>query len=190
LVVTAASCQGDSDDRDDEQAAHTSPVSRLIPQVMPPIDIKAPPEDATKTSSGLAVKKLTARDGGPQARRGDTVMVHYTGWRQRTGETFFTTQGSSQPLTLDVEHSAPAFSEALQLLRKGEKAVLWVPPSESAPEALVYEVEVIDVVPPPQVAKQPMTRDRDKNQASGSAGSNATARSDTALTRRIEAGRR
>ncbi|HSS02571.1 MAG TPA: hypothetical protein VLM79_36170 [Kofleriaceae bacterium] len=29
----------------------------------------------------------------------------------------------------------------------------WVPPSESAPEALVYEVEVLDVVTPPQVAK-------------------------------------
>lgn len=152
-MVAAASCQGDADDRDDEQSAQTSSVSRLIPQVMPPIDITAPPDDATKTSSGLAVKKLTARDGGAQTRRRDTVMVHYTGWRQRTGETFFTTKGSSQPLTLDVEHAAPAFSEALQLLRKGEKAVLWVPPSESTPEALVYEVEVIDVVSPEAVKR-------------------------------------
>ena len=155
LVVAAGSCQGDSDDRDDEQPAQTNPVRRLIPQVMPPIDIKTPPEDAMKTSSGVAVKKLTARDGGTQARRGDTVMVHYTGWRQRTGETFFTTKGNSQALTLDVEHSASAFSEALQLLRKGEKAVLWVPPSESTPEALVYEVEVVEVMSPPQVAKRP-----------------------------------
>jgi FKBP-type peptidyl-prolyl cis-trans isomerase len=82
-------------------------------------------------------------------------MVHYTGWRQRTGETFFTTKGIGQPLALDVEHAAPAFGEALQILHKGEKAVLWVPPSESTPEALVYEVEVVDVVSPPQVAKQP-----------------------------------
>jgi hypothetical protein len=183
LVVAAASCQGDSDDRDDEQAAHTSPLSRLIPQVMPPIDIKAPPEDAMKTSSGLAVKRLTARDGGAQARRGDTVMVQYTGWRQRTGETFFTTKGSSQPLTLDVEHSAPAFSEALQLLRKGEKAVLWVPPSESTPEALVYEVEVIDVVPPPQVAKQPVAGDNSQSKATSTSDGATQVRSEAAPVR-------
>jgi FKBP-type peptidyl-prolyl cis-trans isomerase len=155
LVGAAAACQGDSNDRDEEKPAQASPLSRLIPQITPPIDIKAPPEDAAKTSSGLAVKKLTARDGGTQARRGDTVMVHYTGWRQRTGETFFTTQGNSQPLSLDVDHAAPAFSEALQLLHKGEKVVLWVPPSEEAAEPLVYEIEVVDVMSPPQVARPP-----------------------------------
>jgi hypothetical protein len=154
LMITclaAASCQGDADDHDGDPQASTSPLSRLIPQVAPPIDIKAPPEDAMKTSTGLAVKKLTARDGGAQAKRGDAEMVHYTGWRQRTGETFFTTKRNSQALMLDVEHAAPAFREVLQLLRKGEKAILWVPPSESAPETLVYEVEVVDVVPPPKV---------------------------------------
>ena len=150
-LVGAAACQGDSDDRDEEKPAQASPLSRLVPQVAPPIDIKAPPEDATKTASGLAVKKLTTRDGGAQARRGDTVMVHYTGWRQRTGETFFTTKGIGQALSLDVEHAAPAFREALQLLHKGEKAVLWVPPTESTPEALVYEIEVTEVVSPPPV---------------------------------------
>jgi peptidylprolyl isomerase len=154
LVGAAAACQGDSNDPGDEEPAHASPLSRLIPQVTPPIDIKAPPEDAAKTASGLAVKKLTTRNSGAQARRGDTVMVHYTGWRQRTGETFFTTKGIGQPLSLDVEHAAPAFGEALQLLRKGEKAVLWVPPSESTPEALVYEIEVTEVVSPPQGPKQ------------------------------------
>ena len=50
-----------------------------------------------------------------------------------------------------VEHAAPAFREALQLLHKGEKAVLWVPPSDSTQETLVYEVELVDVVPPPVV---------------------------------------
>jgi hypothetical protein len=169
--VAGAACQGDSSEREDEEPARTSPLSRLIPQVMPPIDIKTPPEDATKTASGLAVKKLTAREAGTQARRGDTVMVHYTGWRQRTGETFFTTTGIGQPLSLDVEHAAPAFREALQLLRKGEKAVLWVQPSESAPEALVYAVEVIDVVSPPQVAKQTARGERTDRKAPGAGAS-------------------
>jgi hypothetical protein len=60
LVSTA--CQGDSSDRDDEQPATASAVSRLIPQVIPPLDIKAAPDDAAKTASGLAYKKLTARN--------------------------------------------------------------------------------------------------------------------------------
>jgi hypothetical protein len=151
LVWTAC---GDSNDRDDEQPAAASPASQLIPQVMPPLDISKPPDDAEKTSSGLAYKKLTASNSGAPAQRGDTVLVHYTGWRQRTGQTFFTTKGISQPMALDVAHASPGFSEALQLLRKGEKAVLWVPPNEATPEALIYEVEVIDVVSPPQVAKR------------------------------------
>jgi hypothetical protein len=147
--VAAVACQGDADDRDDKEPAHPSSLSQLVPQISPPIDIKTPPEDAATTASGLAVKKLTVRESGAKARRGDTVMVHYTGWRQRTGETFFTTNGNSQPLSLDVEHAAPAFSEALQLLHKGEKVVLWVPPSDSTAEPLVYEIELIEITAPP-----------------------------------------
>jgi FKBP-type peptidyl-prolyl cis-trans isomerase len=84
------------------------------------------------------------------------VLVHYTGWRQRTGETFFTTKGTSQPMALDVAHAAPGFGEALQLLRKGERAVLWVPPAQGTDqgtETLVYEVEVVDIVAAPKIAR-------------------------------------
>jgi hypothetical protein len=187
LVGAAAACQGDSNDRGDEEAAQASPLSRLIPQVAPPIDIKAPPEDAPRTASGLAIKKLTTRDGGAQARRGDTVMVSYTGWRQRTGETFFTTKGIGQPLSLDVDHAAPAFREALQLLHKGEKAVLWVPPTESAPEALVYEIELVEVISPPQVVKQAKDGDGGERKSTGSASGNAaSARAEAAPARSIE----
>jgi hypothetical protein len=153
LVWIASACQGD---RDDEELASgsASPASRLIPQMMPPLDLKAPPDDATKTASGLAVKKLTERAAGAQAQRSDTVLLHYTGWRRRTGETFFTTKGVSQPMALDVAHAAPGFSEAVQMLRKGEKAVVWVPPGQGTSETLVYEVEVVDIVSPPAVVKR------------------------------------
>jgi hypothetical protein len=76
--VAAAAYQGHSNGPGNEEPAHASPSSRLIPQVTPPIDIKAPPGDAARTASGLAVKKLTTRDSGALARRGNTVMVHYT----------------------------------------------------------------------------------------------------------------
>jgi hypothetical protein len=157
LVWTASACQGDSNERDDDQPSPASPAIRLIPQVMPPLDIKAPPDDAAKTASGLPYKKLTASRTGALAQRGDTVLVHYTGWRQRTGETFFTTKGNSQPMTLDVAHAQPGFSEALQVLRKGEKAVLWLPPNETTPETLVYEIELVDVVSPSAAEQRPST---------------------------------
>ena len=143
LVWAASACQ---DDRDEQEQASASPASRLIPQMLPPVDLKAPPDDASKTASGLAYKKLTSRDAGAPPQRSDTVLVHYTGWRQRTGETFFTTKVINQPMALDVGHAAPGFGEALQLLRKGETAMLWVPPGVGTGETLVYEIEIVDIV--------------------------------------------
>src|SRR5262249_14179186 len=82
---------------------------------------------------------------------------NYTGWRQSTGETFFTNQGRGQPMPLKLSQAAPGFTEAMQLLHTGEKAVLWMPPdigyktppSEGKPETLVYEVELVEVQPAP-----------------------------------------
>lgn len=151
--LAAPACQ---DDRDDDPASASSasptPLSRLIPQILPPLDLQSPPEDAAKTSSGLAYKKLASRGTGALPARTDKVLVQYTGWRQRTGETFFTTKGNSEPMTLDIAHSAPGFSEALQLLRKGEKAVLWVPSDPGSSEPLVYEIELVDIVTPAPAA--------------------------------------
>jgi peptidylprolyl isomerase len=70
-------------------------------------------------------------------------------------------------MPLNLTQAAPGFVEAMQLLHKGEKAMLWIPPeigyrtppAAGKPEMLVYEVEVVDVtpapVPPDDVAKPP-----------------------------------
>jgi FKBP-type peptidyl-prolyl cis-trans isomerase len=141
LVLAASACNDDADD----EPAEAPTARRLIQQVPPPLDLKEPPKDAMKTASGLIYRKVTARHAGEAAKRGDTVMVRYTGWRQGTGETFFTTRGSADALGIDVAYAAPRFGEALQQLRKGEKAVLWMPPGEGTSETLVYEVEVVDI---------------------------------------------
>jgi peptidylprolyl isomerase len=130
-----------------------------IEQVTPPVDVKAPPSDATKTATGLIYKKLATNESGALIKRNDTVMIHYTGWRQRSGETFFTTRGREQPMPLNLSQTAPGFTEALQLLRTGEKAMLWIPPeigyksppTSGEPETLVYQVEVADVAPAPAI---------------------------------------
>ena len=87
------------------------------------------------------------------------MLIHYTGWRQASGETFFTNLGRGQPMPLNLAQTAPGFTEALQLLHQGEKAMLWMPPDigYKAPppagkaETLVYEVEVVEVQPAPAI---------------------------------------
>jgi FKBP-type peptidyl-prolyl cis-trans isomerase len=162
LLLGLVACQRS---RDDKQPATTSSsvgagVARSRnEQVTPPFDVKTPPADATKTASGLIYKKLVANDTGAQPRRNDTVLINYTGWRQSTGDTFFSNHKTGQPMPLNLMQAAPGFTEALQLLRKGEKAVLWVPaaigyktpPTQGTPEALVYEVEVVDITPAPAI---------------------------------------
>jgi hypothetical protein len=147
LIVGSVACGTDEPPEDGVgSAAKPSGPRRVIEQIAPPMDLKEPPVDATNTASGLVYKKLKDNDRGARAGRRDTTLVHYTGWRQRTGETFFSTRARGQPISIDVAHAAPGFSEALQVLHKGEKAVLWVPPSQGTAEPLVYEVEVVDVV--------------------------------------------
>lgn len=128
-------------------------------QVAPPVDIdlKRPPGDATKTASGLIYKKLEVNASGQTPKRNDTVMINYTGWRQATGDTFFTNEGRGEPMPLNLSQTAPGFTEAMQQLRTGEKAVLWMPPDigyktpPPNPETLVYLVDVVEIRPAPPV---------------------------------------
>lgn len=129
-------------------------------QVQPPLDLQNPPIDAQKTKTGLVYKKLTSVPDAPAPKRNDTVLITYTGWRQSTGETFYSNRGKGQPMPLALSNTAPGFTEALQLVKKGERAMLWLPPeigykgappAGTAPETLVYEVEIVDIVPAPAV---------------------------------------
>jgi FKBP-type peptidyl-prolyl cis-trans isomerase len=128
-------------------------------QVPPPFDLKTPPADAVKTASGLVYKKLVSNAAGVSPRRNDTAMINYTGWRQSTGDTFFTNEGRGQPMPLYLSKTAPGFTEGLQLLHTGEKAVLWMPPdigyktppAEGKAETLVYQVELTEVLPAPPI---------------------------------------
>jgi FKBP-type peptidyl-prolyl cis-trans isomerase len=150
-VLTAAACHEDQDHDSPEPHA----ARKLIPQIAPPLDLKRPPADATKTSSGLIYTKLAASETGAAVQRGDTVLVHYTAWSQRTGDTFFTTKVRGQPIALDLTHAAAGFQEALPLLRRGEKMMMWVPPAKRMSDTLVYEVEIVEILPPEEtVAKQ------------------------------------
>lgn len=155
-------CQ--SSDRD-KPAKKVAVAPQQPKQVAAPFDLKAPPPDAVKTSSGLIFKKITANPNGKPIHRNDRVLINYTGWKQDTGETFFSNLTGGQPVPLDLATTAPGFTEGLTQLRTGEKMRLWVPPElgyrGAAPKAksttLVYEIETVDVLAAPEAPASPGT---------------------------------
>jgi hypothetical protein len=145
-VLSAGGCSGEDDVADKPQpAARVEP--RRVPQVQPPIDVKAPPKDAAKTASGLSYKRLVEKSTGLRAKPEEPVLIRYTGWRQSTGETFFTTGTEGQAITINPAYAAPAFREVIPLLHKGERIIVWAPAGGGMPEPVVYELELVDVAP-------------------------------------------
>src|SRR4051812_6819366 len=125
-VLVVVACHGEDETVDKPQpVAKAEP--RRVPQVQPPIDVKTPPEDAAKTTSGLRYKRIVEKRNGLQASGGESVLIRYTGWRQHTAETFFTTGAEAQTITINPAYAAPAFREVIPLLHKGEKIVVWAP---------------------------------------------------------------
>jgi FKBP-type peptidyl-prolyl cis-trans isomerase len=169
LVVIALLLVGCKSDKDTPPptAKVAGAVGSSGPKIEPPLDIKTPPADATRRPSGLIYKTLVAAPANPAPKRNDTVMIKYTGWRQATGETFFSNMNAESPMPLKLAIAAKGFTEGLQLVRKGEKAMLWLPPEiglKNQPagkpgETLVYEVEVVDIIEapaiPPDVGQPP-----------------------------------
>jgi FKBP-type peptidyl-prolyl cis-trans isomerase len=145
-VAAALGCHGDDEAADKPQVAMKA-EPRRVPQVQPPIDVKAPPKDVEKTASGLSYKRLVEKSKALQAKPEEPVLIRYTGWRQNTGETFFTTGTDGQAITINPAYAAAAFREVIPLLHKGEQIMVWVPAGGGMPEPVVYEVELVDVVP-------------------------------------------
>ncbi len=173
LLVLLVACQrGDKDKKVEVGSAGAAPINAATnttpkpEQIKPKLDIKTPPLDSTKTSTGLLYKKLVEKPDGISPKRNDTVLINYTGWRHATGETFFSNRSQGQPMPLNLATTAVGFTEAMQLVKKGETVMLWIPPEigykgppQAKPEMLVYEVEVVDIVPaplvPPDLGKPP-----------------------------------
>ena len=145
-MAGSVGCHGEDEAADKPRPAARAEL-RHVPQVKPPIDVKAPPKDAAKTASGLSYKRLVEKSNGLQARPEESVLIRYTGWRQGSGETFFTTGTDGQTITINPAYAAPAFREVIPLLHKGEQIMVWVPAGGGMPEPVVYEVELVDVVP-------------------------------------------
>ena len=162
LLLVLAACNSGSKDTPKAPAkgsgsGSAAPTARHnVQQIDPPDDLKQPSADATKTADGLVYRTLLPNATGQQPHRNDTVLLNYTGWKQATGETFFTSRTRAQPNSLRLTTTAPGFSEAVLAMHKGEKLRAWIPPSlatggtpNSKADTLVYDFELLDITAAP-----------------------------------------
>jgi len=130
------------------------------PNALPaPDDVAAPPPDAKKTASGLAMKVLTPGKGKEHPGPDDKVSVHYSGWTT-DGKMFDSSVTRGEPAGFKVSGVIPGWTEALQLMTKGEKARLWIPgklaygdtPRQPGMPSgmLVFDVELLDISAAPK----------------------------------------
>ena len=107
--------------------------------------------------SGLQYQVIT-EGKGPHPAPEDRVTVHYTG-SKIDGTVFESTLDKGEPATFGVSQVIKGWTEALQLMKPGSKWKLFIPqeiaygtyPRTGGPiepyEALVFEVELISIVP-------------------------------------------
>jgi peptidylprolyl isomerase len=116
-----------------------------------PADVKAPPDDATKTSTGLAYKVLRPGTGTRRPAAWSRVVVHYTGWTT-DGKMFDSSVARGMPATLDLDGVIPGWTEGVALMVEGERTQFWIPENlaykgeTGQPRGmLVFEIDLIRI---------------------------------------------
>ena len=115
-----------------------------------PADVKAPPADAKKTTSGLAYKVLKPGTGTRKPARSSEVTVHYSGWTT-DGRMFDSSVMRGEPIAFPLDGVIAGWTEGVQLMVEGEKTRFWIPEAlaykgQSAPYGmLVFDVELIKI---------------------------------------------
>ena len=108
-----------------------------------------------KTASGLQYRIIKEGEGVKNPSANSVVTVHYVG-KLENGSEFDSSFSRNQPASFPVNGVIPGWTEALQLMRIGDKWELTIPPelgygSEGAgntipPNAtLIFEVELLEI---------------------------------------------
>ena len=125
---------------------------------------KAP--GAKQTDTGLVYLEVAAGKG-EVPKEEDTVTVHYEG-KLLDGTIFDSSYERGEPIKFSLKQVIPGWTEGLQLMKKGGKARLTIPPdiaygAQGAPPAippmatLIFDVELLDFKPPGPLEKLAMT---------------------------------
>lgn len=124
----------------------------VLPSV--PEDLNNIPSDAETTASGLRSKILKPGRGERRPAPSDSVVVHYSGWTL-DGKLFDSSVARGEPAVFGVTDVIPGWTEALQLMRVGEKRRVWIPadlaygetPARPGSPAgnLVFDIELVEI---------------------------------------------
>jgi FKBP-type peptidyl-prolyl cis-trans isomerase FklB len=121
-------------------------------------------EGVKTTASGLQYKVI--KEGtGAQPKATETVTVNYRG-TLIGGKEFDSSYKRGQPATFPLNGVIKGWTEGLQLMKKGSKYQLFVPPdlaygeravgADLSPNStLIFEVELLDIKPPEQAGTSP-----------------------------------
>ena len=132
--------------------ANTAMAQTPIPA---PSDVGAAPADAAKTASGLASKVIKPGTGKVHPKPEDMVTVHYSGWTT-DGKMFDSSVARGQRATFPLNRVIAGWTEGVQLMVTGETRRFWIPEKlayqgKRDPKGmLVFDVELFDIVSPPQ----------------------------------------
>lgn len=121
------------------------------------LDTAAAAAGAVRTDTGIVFTELTA-GAGASPTAADSVRVHYRG-TLRDGSEFDSSYARNEPVEFQLGRVIPCWTQGLQRMKVGGKARLVCPSdlaygdagNQAIPggAALVFEVELLAIVPPP-----------------------------------------
>jgi FKBP-type peptidyl-prolyl cis-trans isomerase FklB len=138
---------------EEKQKAAAEKISR---PVKPFLAANVKKDGVKTTASGLQYKVIKSGTG-PSPKPTDTVKVHYTG-TLIDGTVFDSSVQRGEPATFPVNGVIPGWTEALQLMKVGDKWQLVIPaklaygeegPGPIGPNStLIFEVELLGIEKP------------------------------------------
>jgi peptidylprolyl isomerase len=99
---------------------------RIIPVPPAPPDVKAPPQGAKTTKSGLTYVVLQKGTGKTHPEDGTRVEAVYAGWTP-DGTLFQTSVAGGDEVHIRVNRLPPGWREAMKMMVEGDKWRLWLP---------------------------------------------------------------
>lgn len=143
LSVLASACT--------REASPPESTAARPPGIPAPVDVAAPPAEASRTATGLASKVLQAGAGTRHPRPNSRVTVHYTGWTT-DGQMFDSSVARNEPSSFGLDEVIPGWTEGVQMMVEGEKRRFWIPESIAYGGApgqpkgmLVFDIELIRI---------------------------------------------